>query len=108
MGHGYFQLRGGNRRGQRRVYIAHDDQAVKSFSVGRAVLQDGLHFFQDSAGLRALAAGTHVQPHVRLPDAKVLKKDLGEVVIVVLAGVDQADVYVGGVLQRAAATAPSS
>ena len=73
----------------------------KRFSVRRAVLQHCLHLFQDSAGLCAVAARTHFQPHVRLADAKVLEKDLGEVVVVVLAGVDQADVYIGGVVQCA-------
>ena len=78
------QLRRHERAGQRRVGVAVDQHPV-GLGVHRGLLETGEH----GAGLSAVRPRPDAQVQVWLGDLELTEENLGHVVVVVLAGVDE-------------------
>jgi len=78
------QLHGGERNRDSRIDVADDEDEV-----GLAVQKNRLDPFQDFGGLRGVGARADFEVHVGLGYAHLAEENVGELIVVVLTGVDE-------------------
>jgi hypothetical protein len=84
VGYGNAELHGSEGNGDGGVDVAdHQDEIRFAFE------KYGLDALEDFGGLRGVGAGSDFEVDVRLRDAHLAEEDIGEFLVVVLAGVDE-------------------
>ena len=97
VGHRDPQFHRRERRGHGRVDVAHHHQPIEPAAANRPVLEHLLHPLQDAGRLHRVAARTDFQRDIGPPHAQFVEEDIGKILVVMLAGVDQRGHRLAGV-----------